>query len=274
MKVKEIELNEIRANPLQPRQDFDREKLQELANSIKESELLQPIVVRPNGEGYEIVAGERRFKSFQILKKESIPCIILDIKDDFEALEKSTIENLQRANLTSVEKENVIYELWKSGKYKTKGILAEKLGISQSRISALIDAKEFREKLEPGTKVSSKSIIGTRGLLEEDRKEMLKDIDEGNLSPSAVEREVKIRKLMENEPIKIKKLPFEPSDYVTELVTRISKVIDYLDTLTVKEFIVKYFSKEDKDNMIIHLGSTIKRSKEVIELLEKVDDGR
>ncbi len=235
---------------------------------------MQPIVVRPNGEGYEIVAGERRFKSFQILKKESIPCIILDIKDDFEALEKSTIENLQRANLTSVEKENVIYELWKSGKYKTKGILGEKLGISQSRISALIDVKEFREKLEPGTKVSSKSIIGTRGLLEEDRKEMLKDIDEGNLSPSAVEREVKIRKLMENEPIKIKKLPFEPSDYVTELVTRISKVIDYLDTLTVKEFIVKYFSKEDKDNMIIHLGSTIKRSKEVIELLEKVDDGR
>ena len=120
MELKMIELKQIHANPLQPRQEFDREKLQELANSIKEGELLQPIVVRENGSGYEIVAGERRYKAFQILKEDKIPAIVRKIKDDTDALEKSLIENLQRDDLTSVERENAVYELWKSNRYETK----------------------------------------------------------------------------------------------------------------------------------------------------------
>ena len=75
-------MKDIETNPLQPRQTFDREKLQELADSIKEGELLQPIVVRSKGKKFEIVCGERRYKAFQILKEPKIPAIIRLIKDD------------------------------------------------------------------------------------------------------------------------------------------------------------------------------------------------
>jgi len=93
MELKMINMKDIVTNPLQPRQEFNREKLQELADSIKEGELLQPIVVRKQKNKFEVVAGERRFKAFQILKEPKIPAIIRVIKDDTEALEKSLIEN-------------------------------------------------------------------------------------------------------------------------------------------------------------------------------------
>ena len=106
MELKMINMKDIVTNPLQPRQEFNREKLQELADSIKEGELLQPIVVRKQKNKFEVVAGERRFKAFQILKEPKIPAIIRVIKDDTEALEKSLIENWQRDDLTGIEREN------------------------------------------------------------------------------------------------------------------------------------------------------------------------
>lgn len=186
MELKMIKLNEILTNPLQPRQDFDREKLQELANSIKEGELLQPIVVRGYNGKYEIVAGERRFKAFQILKEPKIPCIVRDIKDDTDALEKSLIENLQRDDLTSVERENAINQLWKSGRYKSQRELAKKLGIAERTASFNLRTYEDRERMAITAEVPSFNIYKTSGLPDETRKKIIKQVEEGKITTDKI----------------------------------------------------------------------------------------
>ena len=182
MELKMIKLEEIKENSKQCRTLFDKEKLQELADSIKEGELLQPIVVRPikqDGFRYEIVCGERRFKSFRdYLKEPKIPSIILNIKDDIEALEKSYIENVQREDLTSDEDENAARELWKSGRYKTQEILAKKIGLKQTTISMKLGSDEIREKFSLGPNISTSTISETRGLSEKPRKKLLKIAEE------------------------------------------------------------------------------------------------
>ena len=91
-KLLELPLKACQPNPHQPRQVFEEEALQELAASIKQHGLLQPITVMQEGEGYIIVAGERRYRAFQLLKKKTIPAILTSGKADELAL----IENLQR----------------------------------------------------------------------------------------------------------------------------------------------------------------------------------
>jgi len=186
MELKMLEMNKIVTNPLQPRQEFDREKLQELANSIKEGDLLQPIVVRKSENGYEIVVGERRYKAFQILKEPKIPAIIREIKDDTDALEKSLIENLQRDDLTSVERENAIMDLWKSKRYTTKDILSKKLGIANSRITEIIYAKEARDKYSAAETLSTRTLTDTSGLSDEPRKKLLESISDKKIKSEDV----------------------------------------------------------------------------------------
>ncbi|MCL2807851.1 MAG: ParB/RepB/Spo0J family partition protein [Coriobacteriia bacterium] len=99
---REIPLNQISPNPNQPRLDFSEERIRELESSIKKDGLLQPILVRPLGDGYEIVAGERRWQACKRLEKESIPAKIL-ILDDVESQQIALVENLQRDNLNPIE---------------------------------------------------------------------------------------------------------------------------------------------------------------------------
>ena len=199
MEVKMIDMKKIATNPLQPRQEFDREKLQELADSIKEGELLQPIVVRKKGDEFEIVCGERRYKSFQILKEPKILAIIRDIKDDTDALEKSLVENVQRDDLTSVERENAIYMLWDSGRYKTKTELGNRLGYDGRRIAENIEAYEIRKNF-PAAGVSTRTITDTAGLPDEPRKKIIKAVEEKKIQADDV-REVtrKVKEFPEEE---------------------------------------------------------------------------
>jgi len=197
MELKMIKLSDIITNPLQPRQEFDRDKLNELANSIKEGELLQPIVVRNNKDGYEIVCGERRFKAFERLKEPKIPAIVRDIADDTDALEKSLIENLQRDDLTSVERENAVYELWKSNRYKSQAELSRKLGIDKTHVNNLIQSKEARNKMSIPSTISSDAILKTRGLPDETRKKVIEGIESGKIKSRAEDLSQTVSKLKE-----------------------------------------------------------------------------
>jgi ParB family chromosome partitioning protein len=100
--IKEIMLADILPNPGQPRREFDEEKLAELANSIREHGLLQPILVKPEGNRYYIIAGERRFRASKMAGLDRINCIVRDCSDQ-EMTEKALIENIQRADLSPVE---------------------------------------------------------------------------------------------------------------------------------------------------------------------------
>ena len=101
--ISEIELDKIEANPFQPRTNFDQESLEELASSIREIGMIQPLTLRKIGEDkYQIIAGERRFRAAQIAGMEKVPAYIRDAEDD-GMLEMALVENIQREDLNSIE---------------------------------------------------------------------------------------------------------------------------------------------------------------------------
>jgi ParB family chromosome partitioning protein len=100
--VRDVEIASIRPNPAQPRVQFDEEALDELAKSIAARGVLQPILLRPVGDGYEIVAGERRWRAAQRARLHTIPAIVRDI-DDSSTAEIALIENIQRQDLNAIE---------------------------------------------------------------------------------------------------------------------------------------------------------------------------
>ena len=100
--IVEIKISEIRSNPYQPRKIFDEEALNELASSIKEHGIVQPIIVKKSIKGYELVAGERRTKAAKIAGLETVPAIVKDF-DDEQMMEIALIENIQRENLNPIE---------------------------------------------------------------------------------------------------------------------------------------------------------------------------
>ena len=102
--IHQIAIDRIETNPFQPRLDFDEEEIKGLAESIKTQGLLQPVVVRKKDNSYQIISGERRFRAFQFLKKDTVPCIVKNSVTDREMLELALIENVQREELNEIEK--------------------------------------------------------------------------------------------------------------------------------------------------------------------------
>lgn len=132
--VKEISLEEIRPNPYQPRKIFDEEALNELADSIRSSGVFQPIILRESTvKGYEIIAGERRFRASKLAGKATIPAIIR-IFDEERMMEVAVLENLQREDLTSLEEAEAYDMLMKKLKL-TQEEVAKRLGKSRPYIA-------------------------------------------------------------------------------------------------------------------------------------------
>lgn len=100
--VQQVDIRRIDTNAGQPRKDFDQEKLQELADSIRQHGVVQPILLRQNGERYVIVAGERRFRAARLAGLEKVPAIVKDL-DETQVMEVALIENLQREDLNPIE---------------------------------------------------------------------------------------------------------------------------------------------------------------------------
>lgn len=134
--IVEVNINELRSNPYQPRKIFDEEKLQELASSIKEHGVFQPIIIKKSIKGYEIIAGERRVKACERAGLTTIPAIIRNF-DDTDMMEIALLENLQRENLTSIEEANA-YKKLLDNLALTQDELAKKLGKSRSHITNML----------------------------------------------------------------------------------------------------------------------------------------
>ncbi|ALV22329.1 MAG: ParB/RepB/Spo0J family partition protein [Carnobacterium sp.] len=133
-RVQEIELGDIRPNPYQPRKTFDEEALDELARSIKQSGVFQPIILRESTvKGFEIIAGERRFRASKLAGKTTIPAIIREF-DEEKMMEVAVLENLQREDLTSLEEAEAYDMLMKKLKL-TQEEVATRLGKSRPYIA-------------------------------------------------------------------------------------------------------------------------------------------
>lgn len=132
--VLDLPLNELRPNPYQPRKTFDEQSLKELANSIERSGVFQPIIVRRSQiKGYEIIAGERRFRASKLAGKTNIPAIIRDFDEEM-MMQIAVLENLQREDLNPLEEAEAYDMLMKNLKL-TQAQVAERLGKSRPYIA-------------------------------------------------------------------------------------------------------------------------------------------
>ena len=141
-----VKLDELRSNPYQPRKVFDEAALQELAASIKEHGVFQPIIVKKSIKGYEIIAGERRVKASRIAGLTEIPAIIRDFNDT-QMMEIALLENLQRENLNAIE-EATAYKKLLDTLNLTQEELAKRLGKSRSHITNMLGLLTLPESIK------------------------------------------------------------------------------------------------------------------------------
>lgn len=151
MEIKMIPIDKIRPSPFQPRETFDKEKIKELADSIKGNDLVQPIIVRKKGSTFQIIAGERRWRAFQFAGLKKIPAIEKEV-DDIEARELSLVENLHRLELEPIEAEKFMVKLYEDGikkkRYESIKDMSEKTGVPRSTLQEIILAHQDRKSLD------------------------------------------------------------------------------------------------------------------------------
>ncbi len=144
--VVDIDIEELRPNPYQPRRVFDEQALNELAESIKEHGVFQPIIVKKSIKGYEIVAGERRFRASKLAGKTTIPAIIRNFTDE-QMMEIALLENLQREDLTVIEEASA-YQKMITNLNLTQEELATKVGKSRSHITNILGLLRLPESVQ------------------------------------------------------------------------------------------------------------------------------
>lgn len=201
----DIPIEWINPNPLQPRKIFEKDLLEELAKSIMEKGIFQPLLIRKakDTSRYEIVAGERRWRAAQLAKKHEIPCIILDINDK-EASEISLIENLQRRDLTSIEEAKGYTLLIKDHNY-THEELSEIVGKSRAHISNIIRLLSLPEKIINRLMKRELTMGQVRPLVGiSNAEEIAEQVFLKNLSSREVEKIVKKKNLKINKSIVVK----------------------------------------------------------------------
>ena len=144
--IAEVEVSRIRRNPYQPRQTFDQEKIEELAQSVAEKGFLQPIIVRQVEDGYELIAGERRFRAARHLKMDKIPVIVTEAGDS-EILEMALIENIQRDDLNPMDCAQAFKQL--SDEFNlTQEQIAQRVGKERATVANYVRLNALSDKIQ------------------------------------------------------------------------------------------------------------------------------
>lgn len=187
----DIALTDIMPNRFQPREIFDDDSLLELAESIKQHGVIQPIIVRKIGDKYELIAGERRYRASAIAGKETIPALVRDI-DDKEAAKIALLENLQRKDLTPIEEAKTYQTILKLDNI-TQDELAQNLGKSQSAIANKLRLLNLDEEVQTALLNSQISERHARSLLSVDnetQKQLLNKILNERLTVRQLDEEI------------------------------------------------------------------------------------
>ena len=189
----EIDLSELRANPYQPRRIFDDEALQDLANSIKEHGVFQPIIVKKSIKGYEIIAGERRVRASKLAGLTKVPAIVRDL-DDNMMMEIALLENLQRENLSAIE-EALAYKSMIEKLHLTQEELSNRVGKSRSHITNILGLLRLPQEVQKMVVSNELSMAHARVLSkldDEDRiRQLAKNIVENKISVREIEEQAK-----------------------------------------------------------------------------------
>lgn len=257
--IVELELEKIFPNPDQPRKHFDEDKLIDLAESIKEHGVLQPIIVTPRDDKYMIIAGERRFRATNRAGLKTIPALIREL-DDEKIMELALIENVQRDDLNPIEEARA-YELLQTRYGYTQDKLAKRMGKSRSAIAnstRLLGLPEDVQQLVQDGKLSVGHVrpmlsinipewqsvfaqeVYQSGLSVRDVEKMVKKaIDEGHITWETEE-------VLFQAPQKYKKLPSELRVLQDQLAERLSTKVNIKKNHDGSgKLVIEYYSEED-----------------------------
>jgi ParB family transcriptional regulator, chromosome partitioning protein len=210
--IVDISLSEIKPNPFQPRRIFDEEKINELAQSIKEHGVFQPIILKKVKQGYIIVSGERRFRAATQIGLKTIPSIIRAYEES-KVAEIALAENLQRENLTPIE-EAEAYRVVMNNLHLTQAELAQKIGKSRSHVTNILGLLNLPDEVQKLLLTSQISMGHARALSKmENEKKIIK------LAHLIIEKQLSVRQIEELTTIeeKTNKIKRErPQKYITE----------------------------------------------------------
>lgn len=259
-KVVDIPLSQLRANPYQPRKTFNEEAIQELAESIRQHGVIQPIIVRSVLKGYEIIAGERRFRASQYCGKATVPAVVRSFSDQ-QVMEIALIENLQRENLNAMEVA-VAYQGLMEQFSLTQEELSLKVGKSRSHIANFLRLLSLPEEVKDNVSRGTLSMGHARAIVG------LKDpVLVKQLAKQCVEQEWSVRELEEAVKNLDRSKSSEGKDKIK--VKRKDPYIDHLEENLRERFKTTVKIKHNKDKGKIELNYYSKQDLErLLELLQ------
>ncbi|WP_342410304.1 ParB/RepB/Spo0J family partition protein [Paenibacillus sp. FSL R10-2778] len=242
-KVVEIPLAQLRANPYQPRKDFNEEAIQELAESIRQHGVIQPIIVRSVLKGYEIIAGERRFRASQYCGKPTIPAVVRNLSDQ-QVMEIALIENLQRENLNAMEIA-VAYQGLMDQFSLTQEELSLKVGKSRSHIANFLRLLTLPEEVKEYVSRGTMSMGHARAIVALKDPEVIKQLAE-----QCVEQQWSVRELEET----VKNLDRKPTNGTKIKVIKRDPYIDNVEEVLRERFKTTVKIKQGKEKGKIELN--------------------
>lgn len=248
-RINQLPLEKIFPNPHQPRQSFDAQALEELAESIREHGIIQPLVATKQGDGYELIAGERRLKAAKIAGLKNLPVIVREVSEQ-KKMELALIENLQREDLNPLEVA-MAYKKLEDEFNLTRAELAKKVGKSQSAISNNLRLLNLRDEVKQAIvdgRVSETHARSLAGLPFEEQLSGLNNILENKLSVHEAERaarEVVARK-------QIRKTSFDPEvrQMEEDIATALGTKVEIRRHGGVGQITIKFFSNEELKEII------------------------
>ncbi|MBQ5988569.1 MAG: ParB/RepB/Spo0J family partition protein [Oscillospiraceae bacterium] len=259
-----LRISEIEPNRLQPRKDFDEEAIASLADSIKDHGLLQPIVVRPYGRAYQIVAGERRWRAARVAGLGEVPVVIKEFSDS-EAMQIALIENLQRENLNPVEEALGYREL--SEKYDmTQESIAEMTGRSRSAVTNAIRILGLPDEVLEMIRNGQVSTGHAKVLLalddEKTIKELASQVADGVLTVRALENAVKSLKSEKKGKTPPKKTDTYFREMELSLKERLGRKVLIKNKSNDKgTLVLEFYNKDDLREIADRLADTINTNK-------------
>ena len=259
-----LRISEIEPNRLQPRKDFDEEAIASLADSIKDHGLLQPIVVRPYGRAYQIVAGERRWRAARVAGLGEVPVVIKEFSDS-EAMQIALIENLQRENLNPVEEALGYREL--SEKYDmTQESIAEMTGRSRSAVTNAIRILGLPDEVLEMIRNGQVSTGHAKVLLalddEKTIKELAAQVADGVLTVRALENAVKSLKSEKKGKTPPKKTDTYFREMELSLKERLGRKVLIKNKSNDKgTLVLEFYNKDDLREIADRLADTINTNK-------------
>ena len=248
-----LPIKQIRANPYQPRKEFDDAGLKELADSIKENGVFQPILVRKSISGYELVAGERRLRASKLAGQKDIPAIIVDFNDT-QMMEISLLENIQRKDLRAMDKAEAYDSLIKKLGY-TQEELAKRVSKSRSEITNMLRLLKLPKEVQELVNKGKLSYGQARTLLSlDDENKMIELAEEAmndNLSVREMEKIVKASGKKKPKPVKLKLTNPYLEDVRNQLQRQLSTKVD----ITNKSITIRYNDVDDLNRILEILGT-------------------